>query len=248
MIQTVIIDDEPNSVEALDTLLKRYCGEVMVVGTADSSDSGFQLISEVKPDLVLLDIEMPAGNAFDMLDRLVPVNFEIVFITAFDNYAINAFHYSALDYLLKPINIKELQTAVQKAAIRIREKTANQKINNLLYNLKAGDATHQKIVLPSHRGLIFIRVDTLVWLEANSSYTNIYLNNKQKIVVSKTLGDFENILPSESFSRVHHSYIVNHDFITKYHSGRGGYLEMEGGYIVEVSSRKKEMFLSKFMH
>lgn len=247
MIQTVIIDDEPNNVQALATLLKRYCTKVMVVGTADSADTGYELISRLKPDLVFLDIEMPSGNAFDMLDRLVPIDFEIIFITAFDNYAINAFHYSALDYLLKPVNIKRLQVAVEKAATRIKEKTANLKVNNLLYNLKTADATHQRMALPSNNGLVFIRLDTLIWLEANSSYTNIYLNNKQKIVVSKTLGDFEDMLPPESFSRVHHSYIVNHDFIRKYHSGRGGYLEMEGGFIVEVSSRKKEIFLSKFI-
>lgn len=248
MIRTVIIDDEPNNVASLSALLKKYCPDVSVEGTADSSESGIQLISEVNPELVLLDIEMPFGNAFDMLDKLVPVNFEIIFITAFDNYAINAFHYSALDYLLKPVNIKQLQAAVLKAANRINEKDVNQRITNLLTNLKTGDIGHQSIALPSQSGLTFIRLDNIIWLEANSSYTNIYLQNKQKIVVSKTLGDFEALLPAASFSRVHHSYIVNHRYIKKYFSGRGGYLEMEDGTSIEVSIRKKDMFLSKFLH
>jgi len=247
MISTIIIDDEPNNVQALDSLLKRYCTEVMVVGTANSCDSGYRLISEVSPKLVLLDIEMPAGNAFDMLDRLDSIDFEIIFITAFENYAINAFRYSALDYLLKPVNIKELQSSVQKAITRLKEKNADQRINNLLYNMKVTDTVHQRLVLPANNGLIFIRLNTLVWLEANNNYTNIYLNNNQKILVTKTLGEFENMLPPESFSRVHHSFIVNHDFIKKYQTGRGGYLEMEGGYIIEVSVRKKELFLSKFI-
>jgi two-component system, LytTR family, response regulator len=248
MIRTVIIDDEPNNVEALSALLKKYCAGVFLTGTADSSETGIALITEVKPELVLLDIEMPFGNAFDMLDKLVPVDFEIIFITAFDNYAINAFHYSALDYLLKPVNIKALQAAVQKAITRISEKNINQRINNLLSNLKTGDIVQQSIALPSQTGLTFVRLDDITWLEANSSYTNIYLQNKQKIVVSKTMGDFETMLPAASFSRVHHSYIVSHRFIRKYFSGRGGYLEMEDGTVIEVSIRKKDMFLSKFLH
>ncbi len=247
MIRTLIIDDEENNVKGLVALLERYCQEVEVVGTANSSQSGQQLISDMKPDLVFLDIEMPAGNGFDMLDSLDQVDFAIIFVTAFDNYAINAFRYSALDYLLKPVNIKNLQAAVQKVVIKLEEKTATQKVNNLLYNLKVGDTTQRKLALSSQDGLVFARLDTLVWLHASRNYTQIYLSNKQKIMVSKTLGDFENILPPESFSRVHHSYIVNHDFIKKYHQGRGGYLEMEDGFTIEVSSRKKEMFLSKFM-
>lgn len=247
MIKAVIIDDEPNNVSSLTELLNTYCPEVSVKGTADSPETGYKLITELKPELVLLDIKMSSGNAFDMLDRLATVDFEVIFVTAFDSYAINAFQYSALDYLLKPVNIKSLQAAVQKAITRVAEKTANQKITNLLHNLKAGETTHKKIALSDQNGLIFVRLDTIIYLEADKSYTTLYLNNKQKIVVSKTLGNFEDMLPPEFFSRVHHSYIVNHDFINRYHAGRGGYLEMENGFTIEVSIRKKEVFLSKFI-
>jgi two-component system, LytTR family, response regulator len=246
MIRTVIIDDEPNNVESLAALLKSYCPEVELVGTADSSETGYNQIVALSPQLVLLDIEMPFGNAFDMLDRLAPVSFETVFVTAFDNYAINAFRYSALDYLLKPVNIKQLQATVERAAARIQEKNSNHRVNNLLYNLNASANSQKKMALPIATGLVFIRIDSFMWLEASSNYTNIHLSDSRKIVVAKTLREFEDILPDDLFSRVHHSYIINHNFIKKYHTGRGGYLEMEDGTTIEVSIRKKDTFLSKF--
>ena len=246
MIPAVIIDDEPNNVEALKALLQKYCPEVTISGTADTTETGYSLIIETKPNLVFLDIEIPYGNAFALLDRLSPINFEVIFVTAFDNYAISAIKYSALDYLLKPVNIKELQNAVYKAIERIDEKNTNQKIDNLLHNLKTTKTSQQKIALPSQNGFVFININEFVRLEASSNYTAIFLSNKKKFLVSRSLKDFEEILPVDFFSRVHHSHIVNHNFIKKYHQGRGGYLEMEDGTTIEVSSRKKESFLSKF--
>jgi two-component system LytT family response regulator len=247
MIKTAIIDDEPNNVRSLVALLQKYCPEVNITGTADSPETGYELITNLKPELVLLDIKMSSGNAFDMLDRLMPIDFEVIFVTAFDSYAITAFHYAALDYLLKPVSIKDLDAAIQKAIVRVAEKTTNQKIANLLQNLREGDTKQKKIAISDQNGLVFVGLDTIVYLEANKSYTTLYLSNKHKIVASKALGSFEEMLPPESFSRIHHSYIVNHDFVKRYHAGRGGHVEMEDGFTIEVSVRKKEMFLSKFI-
>jgi two-component system LytT family response regulator len=246
MIRTVIIDDEPNNIEALKQLLLKYCPRVEVQGVAENIRTGQVLILNTQPDLVFLDIEMPFGNAFELLNNLSPVNFEVIFVTAFDNYAINAIKYSALDYLLKPVNIKELQNAVQKAAERIKTKNITNKIDTLLFNLSVSKPALQKVALPTLDGLVFVNINELVWLEARGSYTFVYMHDQQKIMVSRTLKEFEDILPTENFSRVHQSYIINHFFIKKYNRGRGGTIEMEDGTTIEVSMRKKDEFLSKF--
>lgn len=246
MIRTIIIDDEPNNIEALKQLLLKYCPLIELIGVAENIRTGQALILHTQPDLVFLDIEMPFGNAFELLNNLSPVNFEIIFVTAFDNYAINAIKYSALDYLLKPVNIKELQTAVQKAAERIKTKNITSKIDTLLYNLSVSKPVLQKVALPTFDGLVFVNINELVWLEARGSYTFVYMQDQQKIMVSRTLKEFEDILPFETFSRVHQSYIINHHFIKKYNRGRGGTIEMEDGTTIEVSMRKKDEFLSKF--
>ena len=246
MIQTVIIDDEPNNIEALKQLLLKYCPLIEIIGVAENIRTGQALILHTQPDLVFLDIEMPYGNAFELLNNLSPVNFEIIFVTAFDNYAINAIKYSALDYLLKPVNIKELQAAVQKAAQRIQIKNISQKLDNLFFNLNTTKPSLQKIALPTLEGLIFVNIKDLVWLEARGSYTCVYLSSQQRIMVSRTLKEFEDVLPVDFFSRIHQSYIINHNYIRKYNRGRGGTIEMEDGTVIEVSMRKKDEFLAKF--
>lgn len=246
MIRTIIIDDEPNNVDTLKQLLLKYCPAIEVVGVAENAQSGREVILNMQPDLVFLDIEMPYGNAFELLNNLSVINFEIIFVTAFDNYAINAIKYSALDYLLKPVNIKELQAAVQKAGDRIKYKNISQKIDTLLFNLNVAKPGLQKVALPTLEGLVFVNIKELVWLEARGSYTVIYMENKQKITVSRTLKEFEDILPEDNFSRIHQSYIINHNFIKKYNRGRGGTIEMDDGTVIEVSLRKKDDFLAKF--
>lgn len=246
MIKTVLIDDEPNNINTLQQLLLRYCPIVEIAGTADSAKTGAELIAATQPDLVFLDIEMPYGNAFDLLNSVSPITFEIVFVTAFDNYAINAIKYSALDYLLKPVNIKDLQAAVQKAASKLDTKNIHKRIDTLFYNIYTPKNSFQRLALPTLDGLVFVNTEDCIRLEAKSNYTVIHFKNGSMVTISKTLKEFEDILSKEQFSRIHHSHIINHFFVKKYHRGRGGYIEMQDGTTIEVSIRKRDEFLAKF--
>lgn len=247
MIKSIIIDDEHNSVEALHEMLTRYCPVVSVVASANNITTAKELIIQHQPDLIFIDIEMPFGNAFDLLNSIHKINFDVIFVTAFDNYALNAIKLSALDYLLKPVSIKELQAAVAKAEVKISSRNINTRIENLLYNLKSPPSSSKRLALPTFEGLIFLDTDDFVRLEASNNYTFIFLKDKNKIIVSRPLKEFESLLDMNNFSRVHHSHIINHNYIKKYHRGRGGYVEMEDGSAIEVSTRKKDEFLSKFI-
>jgi two-component system, LytTR family, response regulator len=245
-ITSIIVDDEPGNIITLKELLKLYCPDVAVIDTAPDARRAFDLISAVKPELVFLDIEMPYGNAFDLLDRLSPVKFEIIFITAFNNYAVKAFKYAALDYILKPVNIEELKLAVSKAEKRLQERTENIRVKTLLSNLKiTGNAT-PKISLATDKGFQLEEVQNILYLEASGSYTFVYTRTGAKYTIPKNLKEFEEILPEELFCRVHHSYIISIAGIKKYSKGRGGTVEMENGISIDVAVRKKEQFLEWF--
>ncbi|HVK49753.1 MAG TPA: LytTR family DNA-binding domain-containing protein [Pseudobacter sp.] len=213
MIKCIIIDDEPNSVEVLHEMLTRFCPVVSVAATADNIKTARDLIMTHQPDLIFIDIEMPFGNAFDLLNNLPSINFEVIFVTAFDNYALNAIKLSALDYLLKPVSIKDLQAAVMKAEEKIKSKNISSRIENLLYNLKSPPSSSKRLALPTFEGLIFLDTDDFVRLEASNNYTFIFLKDKSKIIVSRPLKEFESLLDMSNFSRVHHSHIINHNYI-----------------------------------
>jgi two-component system LytT family response regulator len=247
-VRSVIIDDEPGNIITLEELLKAYCPGIAIVGTAPNPNAAAQLINEMQPELVFLDIEMPYGNAFDLLDKLAPVTFEVIFVTAFNDYAIKAFKYAALDYVLKPVNINELKTSVNRAIQRLEEKKVNTRINSLLTNLKTENQQLQKIGLSTSDGYRFENISNIMYLEADGSYTNVFIRGDKKEVVSKNLKEFEDILPESDFCRVHHSFIVNMNSIKKYFKGRGGYVEMENGVNIEIAVRKKEEFFSRFVH
>jgi len=241
-----IIDDEPKNVRVLKKMLEEYCTQVTSISEATNMEDGIQVIQKSKPQLVFLDIEMPYGNAFDLLDKLMPVNFEIIFVTAFNNYTLKAFKYSALDYLLKPVNIEELKAAVKRASEKIDHRNTNQQLNALLENLQRQNDSLQKIALPSKEGFIFILLDRIVRLESHGSYTFIFTTDKEKLVSSKSLKDFEDMLPQTIFFRVHNSSIINLKQVKKYHRARGGYAEMNDGSMIEVATRRREEFLEKF--
>lgn len=246
MLNCIIVDDEPGNTRVLRKMLGEFCPDTQVMGEATNAAEAEKIIRERSPDLVFLDIEMPYGNAFDLLERLMPVKFEVIFVTAFNEYSLKAFKYNALDYLLKPVNIPELQTAVIKASERLRLLDSNRQLTNLLANLKQPDTRLHKLAIPTMGGLLFIPIDTITRCEASGGYTSIYLKNGEKVFSSKNIKEYEELLPASTFLRVHNSHIVNLLCVRKYHKGRGGTIEMEDHSMIEVAIRRRNEFFSRF--
>jgi len=246
MINYVLIDDEPKNIKILKGMVQEFCPEALYAGEAAGVTEGEALIRRVQPQLVLLDIQLSHENAFDLLDRLMPVTFEVIFVTAYNEYAVKAFRYSALDYLLKPVNIQELCAAVSRANEQHRLRNVNRQLQNLLSNLRHPEATSHKLAIPNAESLSFISVSDIIRCEANGGYTTFYMTNGDKVLSTKTIGEYEELLPPDSFLRIHSKHIVNIQHIKKYHKGRGGFVEMEGSYTIEVSARRKAEFLSRF--
>lgn len=245
MIRTIIIDDETNNIHALSKMLADF-SNIEIIGTAENANDAYNIIKLKSPQLVFLDIELSFGNAFDLLEKLMPVDFEVIFFTAFDHYAIKAFKYGALDYLLKPVNINDLNLALDKAVNRMLQKDMNTRLKVFLENIKSDNRSPKKIALPTREGLSFEDIGSITHLEAVGAYTYIYFNDKPKEIVTRTLKELEDILPDSNFYRIHHSFLVNIQYIKKYYKGRGGYIELNNGATIEVSLRKKADFLKKF--
>ena len=246
MLNAIIVDDEPYCCEVLSTLLKRYCPEVEVVAVCSSGEEALKAIRRLQPQIVFLDIEMPQMNGFDMLERLPEINFHLVFTTSYDQYAIKAIRFSAIDYLLKPIDREELQRAVQKVSRQVQKPVAQQ-LEILLQKIHQPGAVN-KVALPTMEGLQMVSVDNILRCESDSNYTIIFLKDKQKLVVSRTLKEIEEMLEDYPFVRVHHSYLVNLNEINRYVKGEGGYLVMSDGTTIDVSRSKKEALLKKLLH
>jgi len=244
MIRAVHIEDEPGNIKLLESLINTHCAEmVTLVGNARNIKDAIALIKETEPQLVYLDIELNQGNAFEMLEELGEINFEVIFITAFNEYAVRAFRINAIDYLLKPISIIELKEATKKAVGKISQTiTGNQNLLKSLKSVKADFGAH-KIGLPVSDGLLFINSEEIIRINAKGSYTIIYLVNNKKITCPKNLKFLEQMLPETFFLRVHHSWIINLKYLKKYYRGKNGYMEMEDGSTVAVSIRKKGKFL-----
>ena len=242
MITAIIVDDEPYSCETLATLLERYCPDVKLLDICYSGVSALKSINELKPQLLFLDIEMPHMNGFELLEKLPKLDFELVFTTSYDQYAIKAFRFSALDYLLKPIDQDDLRKSVQKA-INSTDHVTTQQIKVLFEKLNQPGIAINKIAIPTMEGLQMIFVDSIISCTADRNYTVIILKNNQKIVASRTLKELEEMLEDYSFLRVHHSYLVNLNEVSKYVRGEGGYLVMSDGSTVNVSRSRKESLL-----
>jgi two-component system, LytTR family, response regulator len=243
-MRAILIDDEPNATEALGNMLRMVTPDVEVIGVANAAQKGLDLIRELNPDLVFLDIQMPYMTGFELLEKLGKFNFSVIFTTAYDQYALQAFKVSAVDYLLKPTDMDELEAAVEKA--RERMKQANPDfgaLEKLFHQIKKVDA--QRLALPTSDGLIFVPIDTIIRLQSDSNYTTFYLVSKEKIIVSRTLGDYEETLDKQNFCRIHHSHIINMAHLKRYYKNDGGYAEMSDGSKVEISRRKKDDFMAR---
>lgn len=244
MITAIIVDDEPDCSEILATLLERYCPQVKVLEICYNGEKGLKAIRDEKPQLVFLDIEMPQMNGFELLEKLQPINFKLIFTTSYDQYAIKAIKFSALDYLLKPIDREELQQAVKKA-IEALQVPIPQQFEVLLQKIKSSASPNQKIALPTLEGLQLVSVDEIISCESDRNYTYIYMKSKVKLTISRSLKEIEEMLEDYSFLRVHHSYIVNLNEISKYIRGEGGYLIMSDGSNVDVSRSRKETLIQR---
>lgn len=243
MFNAILIDDEESNLSSLKEKIGRHCRQVNIVATCDSAYKGIAAIESLHPDLVFLDIEMPVMNGFLMLQELGYKDFELIFTTAYDHYAIKAIRYSALDYLLKPIDIDDLKTAVQRAEDKKGKHTANRRLELLLENLSPKKQSYQRIAVPTVEGLQFIKVSEIVYLEANINYTHIFMNGGEKHIVCHTLKDLEEMLDADTFLRIHHSYIINKTFAEKYIRGEGGQVVLSNGIRLDVAKRKKSEFL-----
>jgi len=243
MITATIVDDEPYSCESLATLLERYCPDVRVLDICYSGMDALQSIREQPPQILFLDIEMPRMNGFELLEQLPQIDFKLIFTTSFDQYALKAIHFSALEYLLKPVDREELQKAVAKATAAAAP--LPQQIDILLRKIREKGSQFSKIAIPTMDGLQMIYVEHIIRCHADSNYTILHLKNQQRITASRTLKDVEDMLEDAPFVRVHHSHIVNLNEIEKYVKGEGGYLLMSDGSTVDVSRSRKELLLKK---
>ncbi len=237
MIRAILIDDEPGNLELLQALLTLYCPEVEVIGTTKKADEGIALICQMNPDVVFLDVEMPYMNGFSLLESIYPITFEVIFVTAFEEYALKAFRYNALDYLVKPIEIGDLKRAVAKAVqlIEIRRK-----------NTAHLSTEVHKVCLPIQGGIWFANIEDIIRCEAEGKYTWFYFENGEKRLVCKNLKEYEDVLPEHIFFRAHNAHLINLKFVQRYLRGRNGVIEMADGTHVELSSRRKDVFLSRF--
>ncbi|MBL7872315.1 MAG: response regulator transcription factor [Cyclobacteriaceae bacterium] len=243
-MKAVIIDDEKDSREILANYLKKYCPDVTVCGFGESVATGLIEIKKHTPDLVFLDIEMPYGNGFDLLDKIENVTFETIFVTAYDNYAIQALNQSAAYYLLKPIDIDELIKAVDKIRKEQTENNYVQHAKVLIENKKAG--AHQKVMLPTMEGFEIVDINSILYCEAADNFTKFYFEQGQSLLICRTLKYFEDVLSTHRFLRIHRSYLINPDFVLRYTKGKGGYVTMKNNQELEISPTRKKEFIELF--
>jgi two-component system LytT family response regulator len=242
-IAAIIIDDESDGREALRIALERYFPEITIKRVCESPEQGIEAIQSVKPALVFLDVQMPHLSGFDLLKKVSPFDFEVIFVTAHDQYAIKAIRFSALDYLLKPVDIDDLRAAIQKVKERLEHKNTSQQYQSVLHNAQQNSGRIDRLAVPTQDGIEFFHTADIVFCEAQGSYTNILLKGKAKALVSRNLKDFENLLSESGFCRVHHSFLINMIHVRKYVKGEGGYVVMTDDHYVDVSRRKKDEFL-----
>lgn len=245
-MKAIIVDDEQDSREILNNYLSKYCSKIEVMGLADSVKTGLEAIKKHQPEIVFLDIEMPYGNGFDLLDQAGDFTFETVFVTAYDNYAIQALNQSAAYYLLKPIDIDELVTAVSKIEEEKKQSAYTQHAKVLLDNLQGQKNQKKKIMLPTMEGFELITIADIIYCKADDNFTIFHLHDGTSLMICKTLKYFEDILTEYEFLRIHRSHMINLSYVQRYSKGKGGFVTMKNKVELEVSSSKKKTLLEAF--
>jgi two-component system, LytTR family, response regulator len=241
-IKAILIDDELSSLQNLQQKLVEFCPDIAVAAVTQKPEDAILLIQQHRPDVVFLDIEMPRMNGFRMLEKLNDYDFEIIFTTAYNHYAVDAIRISAFDYLTKPIAIKDLQDAVERLGRNIKGQT-RERIDVLRTSLAEVKSQQDKIAISTSEGIEFIEIQTILRIESSSNYSKIFLLNGKNMLVTRLLKDFEDMLAPYRFYRIHNSHLINLSYINKYLRGDGGQVVMQNGEIIDVSRRKREDFL-----
>lgn len=241
MKKALLVDDQTLAIQVLKKLLIDY-KDLEVCATASTLDEAYNAIQKLHPDIVFLDIQLEEDNSFDLLNKLSEINFAIIFTTAHPKYAVKAFRYSAVDYLLKPIDPQQLENALNKIKERRQFQNQNQQKEALKDYTSAKPVLH-KLAVPTPDGFLLIEIDHIITCEAHSNYTDLLLFDGKKITITKPLRQVEDLLKDQNFFRVHQSYLVNLEYVNRYYKGKGGYVELVDGSTVSVSVRKKEEFL-----
>lgn len=242
----MLVDDELRGVISLQKLLELNCTEVDVIARCSSAEEAKEKIEQLQPQLIFLDIAMPGKTGFELLKELGKINFEIIFVTAHNNYMVQAFHFSAVDYLLKPVDDDLLIEAVKRAGKRIEEKNSGQQVETFLHNIQYKTGSQKmKLCIPSLKGFQVLEIQDIIYCEASSNYTNFHFANRPSICASKPIHEYEELLQDCSFVRIHKSFVVNLEHVTEYIRGEGGVVLMSNGHEVEVSRRKKDLLMTK---
>ena len=245
MLKAIIVDDEQHCIDRLKKLLGEHLGAIELIGSFKTVKEALKGIETIAPDVVFLDVHLQDETGFDLLARLSPIDFEVIFTTAYDNYAVEAFRFSALDYLLKPVDKEEFAATIQKIVEKGGLKDASKRLEVLFYNFENKMVGSRKAAIPTLEGLTFIKIDDIVRCQSDGNYTNIFLIENKKLIATKTLKYFEEMLDDHQFFRVHKSHYINVSFIDKYLKGKGGYVLISDGSRIEVAVRRKEEFLKK---
>lgn len=242
MIRTIIVDDEPDALEDLKEAIEKYCKDLAIVGAYNDPATALDGIKHLRPDLLFLDIQMPGMSGFELLERINPWSFNVIFVSAYDRYAIKAIRFSALDYLLKPVDVDELMRAI--ARLREGNPKPTYPIQSVLHNTSAHPGGMEQLAVSSADGIDFFPVKDIVFCQADSCYTRIQLTGNQQKLVTRVLKDFEDFLSESGFCRVHNSYLINLRHVKRYVKDDGGYVTLTDGHKVDISRRRKDEFLS----
>ncbi len=242
-VKIAIIDDEKHLINRTIEIIQQHFPLFEIVGTAGTVEEAIVLIANTQPQIVLLDIHLSDGTGFDLIQRLFPINFKIIFITAHEQFAIKAFKFSALDYILKPFDDDDLVNAINRASSQVTKENTDLTIEALLSNIKIGSKDVKKIVLKTNDSIYVVRINEIIRLESDGAYTQFFFHDRQKVLVSKNLKEFEDILCDYGFFRIHQSHLINTEYLIRYQKGDGGFVIMKDGSMPPVSVRKKELLI-----
>jgi two-component system, LytTR family, response regulator len=248
MLRAVIVEDEKNSQELLKELVTEYCDGVEVVAIAGNVAEALAAIETEKPDLLFLDIELPDGDGFQVLEKSPALTFDVIFTTAYDQYAMRAFKFAATDYLLKPVDIEELEQATARVVEKRKEadQPDNENLQALIQNIRQiNQKPFKRIVLPTSNGFTVVNPEDIIRCESDRNYTFIFLKDGRRILVSRTIKEYDEMLSEHNFFRIHQSHLINLAFLKNYVRGRGGYVELTDGTNIDVSARRKSEFLKR---